>query len=532
MRFHLRTTSLLLPAMIALSVGATPARAQQPAAVETAAKCAALGGLDLSGTPDAVIQVLATTDVAQHGSQAGYCEVAGYVAPSVGFALRLPSDHWNGKFIELGCGGACGFTAHVAACAEPVQRGYACIVSDGGHKARGDVKWAYNHPEAVLEYFVRASHVTAIAGKVISERYYHEAPQKSYFLGCSAGGLQGTVEAERFPWDFDGIVVGAPSLSLTGLWLSLMSANRALTRPDGEPTLGPADLETLHQAVVARCDLNDGLKDGLIGDPRACGFKPSELLCAAGNTTGCLTGPQVDAVNRIYGGAVTSKGEQIVAPTVQKGSELTWLEFLSGSAAKPNSTYEYFADWGRYFLLQPNPGPAWKPSEFDFDRDYKRMGMAEVVEPANSPDLRRFKARGGKLLSYMGWSDPAGGVLTTVDFYETAERVVGGRQATQDFYRLFMVPGMYHCGNGEGASTVDWLSYLEAWVEKGQAPNEIVGAHLKATPPGASGNPFPIPRPDPAQIQFTRPIYPYPVVAKYRGKGDPNDAGSFRAVEP
>ncbi len=282
MTSHLRTAALLLPGLIGLSLSVTPTHAQQPAANETAARCAALGGLDLSRTPDAVIQVLATTDVERRDAQAGYCEVGGYVAPSVGFALRLPSDHWNGKFIELGCAGACGFTAHVAACAEPVRRGYACIVSDGGHKARGDVKWAYNNPQAVVEYFVRASHVTAIAGKVIAERYYNQAPQKSYFMGCSAGGLQGTVEAQRFPWDFDGIVVGAPSLSLTGLWLNLMSANRALTRSDGEPALGPADLETLHQAVVASCDLNDGVKDGLIGDPRACRFRPSELLCTAG----------------------------------------------------------------------------------------------------------------------------------------------------------------------------------------------------------------------------------------------------------
>jgi feruloyl esterase len=524
----------ILAALIASGLWATTIVAQQPPAGEAAAKCLALGGLDLSRTPDAVIQVLSTTPVERTVARPGYCEVTGYIVPNIGFALRLPADQWNGKFLELGCGGACGFTAHVAACEEPVRRGYACIVSDGGHRARGDVKWAYHNPQLVMDYFVRASHLSAIAGKVLAERYFTRAPERSYFMGCSAGGLQATIEAERFPWDFDGIIAGAPSLSLTDLWLNLMWANRGITRSDGDLMLAQADLETLHRAVVASCDLDDGVKDGLIGDPRLCRFDPSEILCAAGKTTGCLTGPQVDAVKKIYGGPVTSKGERIVAPTVQRGSELTWIEFLSGSAKYPNPVYDYFVDWGRYYLFEPNPGPAWDASTFDFDRDYKRMGVAEVVEPSRSPDLRRFKARGGKLLSYMGWSDPGGGVLQTVDFYETAERIIGSHAATQEFYRLFMVPDMYHCGNGDGASTVDWLSYLEAWVEGGKAPDEIVGAHVKpsgAPGPIASGNPFPAPAPDPAQIQFRRPVYPYPALAKYRGSGEPNDPASFRRVE-
>lgn len=531
MKSPLRAGAFLLLTILGSSLNVRQAHAQQPPASEAATKCAALGGLDLSRTPDAIIQVLSTVPVERTAARAGYCEVSGYVAPTVGFALRLPSDQWNGKFIELGCGGACGFTAHVAGCEEPVRRGYACIVSDGGHKARGDVKWAYNNPSAVLDYFVRASHVTAIAGKVLAERYYSQAPQRSYFMGCSAGGLQATMEAERFPWDFDGIVIGAPSLSLSELWINATWANRALTRADGEPELGQADLEMLHRGVVASCDLNDGVKDGLIGDPRACHFDPAELQCSAGKTGGCLTAEQVDAAKKVYGGPVTSKGAQIAVPSAQRGSELIWLDFFGGSAAKPNPTYNYFVEWGRYYLFEPNPGPAWEPKQFDIDRDYKRMGVAEVIEPVNSPDLRRFKARGGKLLSYMGWSDPGGGVLRATDFYETAERVIGSRGATQDFYRLFMVPDMYHCGSGDGASAVDWLSYLEAWVEKGQAPDEIVGAHLK--PAGApalvsSGNPFPQAPADPAQIQFARPVYPYPTIAKYRGKGDPNLAASFR----
>jgi feruloyl esterase len=524
--------SILLASTISLSLNLVAAHAQQPRASEASAKCAALAQLDLTRTPDAVIQVSRAQAVEPSGPHVGYCEVEGYVAPSVWFALRMPTDHRNGRFIELGCGGACGFTAHVVACDEALRRGYACIVSDGGHKAAGDLKWAYNNPQAVVEYTVRASHVTAIAGKVLVEQYYDHAPEKSYFMGCSAGGLQATMEAERFPWDFDGIIAGAPSLSLSHILLNWLWNNRAITGADGNSIVSQTDLETLHAAVVASCDLNDGVKDGLIGDPRACRFNPSELGCGAGKTGGCLTASQVDAVKKIYGGPMTSKGEQIVAPSIHPGSELTWLQFIAGSAAKPNPTYNYLGDWFRYYAFQPNPGPTWKPGDFDFDRDYKRLGLAEVLDPVNSPDLRRFKANGGKLLSYTGWSDPGGGGV--LGYYENVERVMGGRPATQEFYRLFAVPGMNHCGNGEGASTVDWLSILEAWVERGQAPDLIVGAHLKQGQSGSvlSGNPFPIAAPDSAQVDFSRPIYPYPMVAKFAGRGNPNDASSFRPANP
>jgi hypothetical protein len=531
--------------ILAWGLSPIPGQTHASSADDSSAQCKSLQSADFSRTPDALTQVIEAKLVSASDNAVEYCEVRGYVAPNMGFLLRLPSINWNGKFMELGCAGTCGTTDYHSErvpfnCDDPLRRGYACIVSDGGNKSSGhDMKWAYNDPKAVTDYWFRANHVTALAGKTVAERYYSRTPTRSYFMGCSAGGVQAMFEAERFPWDFDGIVAGGPAVNLTGIWMNFLWANRALTGKNGEALLGQADLEVLHQAVLAKCDLNDGVKDGVIGDPRKCHFDPSALRCTADRTTQCLTDQQIEAVDKIYGGPRTSKGEQIVMPTAQRGSEQTWLAWFGGSASHPTPFYDRVGDEFRYYVFQPNPGPTWELQAFDFDRDYKRLGMAEVSEPANSPDLRRFKARGGKLLSFTGWNDAVEGVLRTVDYYETAERILGGRASTQDFFRLFVIPGMEHCSGGDGPFAVDYLSYLEAWVEKGKAPEKLVGSHvkledLKLDNPNdlderARRREFPL---DPGTVVFSRPIYPYPIGTKYLGRGNPQDAASFGPETP
>jgi hypothetical protein len=381
---------------------------------------------------------------------------------------------------------------------------------------------------------VRASHVTALAGKGIVQRYHGRNPSRSYFMGCSAGGVQAMWQAQRFPWDFDGIVAGGPALSLSRIFMSWISASRAFTDANGKPLLEPADLELLHQAVVAKCDLNDGIKDGLIGDPRRCDFSPAALRCAGDKNETCLAARQVEAAAKVYGGPKTSKGELVATPIAFRGSERTWSMWFGGSSAHPTPIHTYLKEWTHYSVFPVDLGPAWKPENFDFDRDYKRLGAMEVLEPMNSPDLRRFKALGGKLLMYTGWNDSIEGVLNTAEYYETAEKIMGGRGATQDFLRLFIVPGMNHCAGGEGAFAIDYLRHLEAWVEKGQAPEKLIGAHLRLDSPNdyselARRLKFPL---DPQRVEFTRPVYPYPKVAKYLGRGDPKDAASFGPAEP
>lgn len=530
------TRSLIFPGLVTLGLSSSPAICAQSEA-DSSASCKALEKVDLSRIPDAPTQVMGTKLADATDDTAGYCEVTGNVAPSVGFVLRLPLAEWNGKFLELGCGGPCGTLEHIRRCDDPLRRGYACIVSDGGHKvdASEPMKWA--NPQAVIEYVARASHVTAVAGKTVVQHYYGQAPGKSYFMGCSAGGAQAMWEAQIFPWDFDGIVAGGPAFSISRLWLNWLWANRAIMGADGKAILEQADVETLHQAVVQHCDRNDGVKDGLIGDPRACHFNPTELRCASGKSGRCLTALQIEAAAKIYGGPVTSEGEQIAAPLALRGSELTWPAYFVGSADSPTPAYDYFKEDFRWSIFEINPGANWKPENFDFDRDYKRLGAMEALEPMWNPDLRRFKAAGGKLLAYTGWNDPIEGVLNTAEYYEVAERVTGGRTVTQDFFRLFIVPGMDHCGGGPGASVIDWLSYLEAWVEQGQAPVRVIGAHIKSKDLKLDQesdlrelqrrSKFPLDR---ANVEFFRPVYPYPEQARYRGRGDQNKAESFKAT--
>jgi hypothetical protein len=523
---------LLCLVVAANGTGAAPLVESKGVAAE---QCTALREFDLSSTPDAPAQIIAADNQHSSDDTPAYCEVTGYVSPSIRFRLRLPNDRWNGKFVELGCGGTCGTTEHISGCADPLGRGYACIVSDGGNSSSGgDMKWAYNNPQAVVDYVVRASHVTALVGKAIARRYYGSDPRKSYFMGCSAGGLQAMTAAQRFPWDFDGIVAGDPSASVSQDWMNWLWTVRTLIDEHGEQILSQRDLANVHSAVVAKCDLNDGVKDGLIGDPRACSFDPEELSCATRQgKAACLSAAQIGAVRKMYAGPTTSNGVPIGRPFAFKGSELTWAD-----PANPSSLDDsYLPEWFRYYLFQPNPGPSWKLKDFDFDRDHKRFGVAELTEPLN-PDLRRFRNAGGKLILYSGWNDTAASVGTTVDYYESAEKVLGGPTSTQTFFRLFVVPGMNHCSGGEGPFAIDYLSYLEQWVENGSAPDKVIGSHIKfgdlldkASRGDADAERqlerlqrFPL---DPAHVQFSRPIFPYPSQAKYVGHGDPNDASNF-----
>ncbi len=510
-----------------LALNMTPARAEQSRPSEAAARCEALQKADFSGVPDAPTQLTGTKLVKPEGDAASYCQVLGYVSPQVGFEIRLPAEDWNGKFLEVGCGGTCGklFT-EMGVCDAPVKKGYACAVSDMGHKGSVDALWAYNNLQAEIDFGYRAAHVLAVTGKAIAGRYYEKAPHKSYFMGCSQGGRQAMVEAQRFPWDFDGIIAGAPALNYTAHTLNSLWIVLAAQGQGNEPALPASAVKLLHEAVTARCDLDDGLKDGIIGNPPACKLDPSELVCKAGKSAGCLTQAQADAARKAYSGLKISGGESLYGGA-SVGSELNWLTTL----ADPKSIYRSARnDQIHYLSFMPDPGPDWNDAKIDFERDYQRFGMMESLYSASNPDLRRFKAAGGKLIVYHGWNDEAVLPAKTVDYYETVQRTLGGRKATEDFFRLFMLPGVNHCAGGIGADAVDFLGYLEDWVERGQAPDKILAAHPKeaATLSSYPYRPFPS---DPSTVSFTRPVYPYPQRAKYQGSGDPNNAAHFQPVE-
>jgi hypothetical protein len=487
--------------------------------------CGTLQRADLATLQDAPTHITAARWVGRHGVTPAYCRVRGYVKPHVDFEILLPGIRWNRKFIEMGCGGACG-SIDSQACGDPLRRHYTCIVSDAGHRGNGgDWEWAKDNLQAKIDYGYRGAHVTALAGKALTRLYYHRPPRESYFDGCSTGGRQAMVEAERFPWDFNGIIAGAPPLNFTANSLAQLWASLAATTAAGKAILTPAAVQLVHQAVLAQCDLDDGVRDGVLGDPAACDFDPGRLLCRTGQSKGCLSFAQVAAVRKIYAGPFAGT-DSLSQGGYMPGSELEWIGPDFSAAGGRGFLYSYNEGKFRYAAFLPDPGSGWQPADLDFRADYRRLGMMEALYSATNPDLRQFERNGGKLLMYQGWNDPFEPPAATTQYYETVERLMGGRAATQDFYRLFMVPGMGHCAGGEGAWAIDYLSYLERWVEQGKAPQELLGWHLQ--PQAAVGDlRFP---PRPGEASFSRPVYPYPLWARYKGSGDPNAASSFVAV--
>jgi feruloyl esterase len=522
---------LLLLALFQLSMTlVNTAGAAEVASGSPESACAALAGSDFSMVMDAPTQVTASQFVKSEHGGAGHCEVRGYVATHVGFELALPAGSWNGKFLHIGCGGFCG-GINIRACDPVLARGYACIATDLGHRSTGlDGKWAYNNPEAVIDFAYRATHVATLAGKAITEAYFGRLPAHSYFLGCSTGGRQGMVEAERFPWDFDGIVSGAPVISETGDAMALVWNVVATLGPDGKSILTPADARLVHAAAIAHCDQDDGVKDGLIGDPRRCRFDPTELACRDGHTSGCLSEAQALAVKKIYGGPVNSRGTPLYTGGALPGSELNWIGNYIGSDGGRPTYAAMMSDFFAFMAFVPAAGPGWKLSDFNWDRDPQRLGMMESLYSGSNPDLRKFKAAGGKLIIYQGWADQSVLPLNIVDYYETAAKTMGGRAPTEEFLRLYMIPGMNHCIGGEGAYSIDYLSYLEAWVERSEAPDVMQAVHPRSE--SASGLWWGVTAPAPAEVAFSRPVYPYPRVPQYRGKGDSADAASYAPAEP
>ncbi|WP_425229975.1 tannase/feruloyl esterase family alpha/beta hydrolase [Sphingomonas sp.] len=451
-------TRLLCALALWLGLAAPLAALQQPspqAGVSLdAERCAALAGGRFQALRGAPTTVLRASFVAATSQRQAYCSVSGYVNPANNFGLYLPADHWNGRFLVRGCGGSCGSVVTELACGLHARDGYACLITDMGHSSTlVDNNWVNNNLQGLVDFGYRATHVTALAGKTIATAFYARAPDKSYFFGCSTGGRQGLIEAERFPDDFDGIVAIAPaSLAPFGSRqaASVSDVDAFNTKPDGSPILPNRKAVLVHQAVVRACDGNDGVRDGLIGNPRLCRWRPEDLACAGRAVRDCLTSAQVAMLHRMY----EWRG-------AQKGSELNWI--------------------GTYIRNAPLPGEQWQPV---FDLAVGRGDPATIesmVNPGN-PDLRPFRDRGGRLILVQGWADHSVMPPPTIDFYQMVTKTMDGPAATARFARLFMVPGMDHCAGGEGASAIDYMAAITAWVEGRTAPASLHGVH---TTPGA-----------------------------------------------
>jgi feruloyl esterase len=444
-----------------------------------------------------------------------FCRVVGSIHPrsdsDIRFELWLPIYGWNGKFAQTGNGGAAGSIVY-SSLADPLGRGYAVANTDTGHQGgMGDFSWALEHPAKLVDYADRAVHELTIVGKAITAAAYGSPPVKSFWVGCSTGGRQGLMEAERYPQDYDAIVAGAPASN----WVPLMSLAISIQRNlGGHDGLGFDKLAVLQNAAIAKCSGADGAKDRIIGEPSQCTFDPGTLQCRSGVTKECLTAPEVAAARRIYAGVVTKSG-QVLIPGTGPGSEPLWAAYASPQFSIGTS---YF----RNVVIQD---PKWDPSAFNVDVD---VAMAQKADggatAAMNPDLRSFIGHGGKLITYHGTTDGLIPYGNSLNYYRSVVSKLGQAKAA-DSVRFFPVSGMGHCSGGEGAFVVDWLGALEHWVNTGKAPDTLQGAH-PVMPPGPPG------MPQPMSTGFTRPICAYPSSPKYRGTGDARDAKNFSCTSP
>ena len=475
----------------------------------TPAQCAALTVLSVPATT-----ITAAVLVPAAGGLPEYCRVSGRVDSEIGFELRLPST-WNGKFYHQGGGG---FVGSIPPAGPGLSRGYAAVATDTGHQGTGvaalDGAWALNNPQRQLNFGHRAVHEVTVAAKRIVTAAYGSAPTRSYFEGCSNGGRQALMEAQRYPGDFDGIIAGAPALDWTGL-MTGFNYNQQAIRAAPIP---PAKLSVIAQAVVAQCDAKDGLVDGLVDNPRRCGFDPATVRCKAGDAADCLTAAQVAAVKKIYAGPVNSRGERLhpgFPPGAEDGGSgwQTWISGPSGLPAPVNNNPLQFTFSDHYLRYMVFSDAGYDSMTFDFDDDTARVNATAGTFSATDPDLRPFRARGGKLLVWHGWSDHALMADRTIQYYNDVIRTMGNKNKVVDFFRLFLAPGMHHCSGGPGLDNFDALSALEGWVEQGTAPESLIARHV------GTG------------VQRTRPLCSYPKVAVYSGRGDPNSAASFACKE-
>lgn len=453
------------------------ARAGQPPFFLTPAQCEALARADLSRVEDAPGKIMTAKAFAAVDEVPAYCEVIGYVWHDVEFRVRLPMSRWNGKLVVLGTGGQAGdFMPDDPRTADSesrsaLSRGFATAAHNGGHlSTRTDAQWAYQNESALLDYAFRAPHVAGLAARAVVIQTFGRAARHVYYSGCSNGGREALQMAQRYPYDYDGIIAGAPSMRWSDLFLNLYWFTNRMYGSDA--VLDSGALRILHRYVLDRCDRLDGKLDGILDDPRKCQVDLEPITCTNSRVTNCLTPAQAQAAREIYDGPRDKAGHPVARSSAMPGSELVWAEFRS-IEGYPESVL-------RFQTFMPASGPTFMPDEARLAEYSRRSGGSDAILSATNPDLRQFRDNGGKLLSYMGWNDPVGGIRETIDYYSMVQRVMGGREATQGFYRLFMVPGMNHCSGGEGASRIDWLGALDAWVENRKPPDTISGFHPDA----------------------------------------------------
>ena len=478
------------------------------AKVQPAATCSSLRAL--TGYEFSVVSA-----VIQSTPEGGeYCRVLGQVLPEVKFEVALPAL-WNKRLVMAGNGGYAGenLETRTTLREEATRAGFVLTHTNTGHDAsEGPLGSFARDQQELIDYAFRAVHVTAETAKKIAAAYYGTAPARSYFVGCSTGGRQGLISAQRFPRDFDGILAGAPVLDFVGTMVNYAGILHAF-----EAAPVPAvKMKLVADAIYSMCDEKDGVKDGVITDPRRCGFEPSVDLkkCAGAETADCFTEGQIHGLETLYSDQKIK--DQRVYPGWPVGAEIAgangrpgWEPWLISEKGDP--IFVVFSEAFFRYMAFAKKDPEFKLKQLDLDRDYPRLDAIRQMLNATDPDLSGFRDHGGKLLMYFGWADPALNPNRAIEYYEAVVSKMG--TGARDFFRLYMMPGMFHCDGGVGCDTAPRLAALIGWVERNQVPEAIVASRLEN-----------------GKVVRTRPLCPYPEVAKYNGAGNTDEAGNFRCA--
>ena len=431
-----------------------------------------------------------------------FCRVTATLKPSADSAIKMelwmPMTGWNGKYQTAGNGAYAG-TLGQQGLTQAVKRGYAIAATDTGHA--GGAEAMFGHPEKMLDFGHRAIHETTVKGKALVAAFYGSSPKYSYFNACSTGGRQALMAASKYPEDFNGIVAGDPAIETTHMTAQQLWVGMAV-HEDEASFIPPAKFPAIHKAALDACDALDGVKDGVIENPARCKFDPVVTQCKAEDTNDCLTPPQVEAARKLYTAPVNPRTKEAVFSPLEPGSELGWAG-LAGM-----QPFAYANDFYRFFVKK---NPDWNYKTLDFDKD---VAAAEKEWEGNfdffNSNLKPFFDRGGKLIQYHGWADPLITPGVSINYYNLSAKKAGGVAKIDDKERLFMVPGMLHCGGGDGTSNFDTQAAIENWVEHGNAPVTIAASKI-----------------DNGNVVRTRPLCQYPKEAVYKGSGSTDEAANF-----
>ena len=530
--------------VVVLLAGVVGAHAQAPsqssrAATRPPASCADLAGLTFDGNTSITSASLVTSGTVVVGANATltdlppFCRVQGLSKPStdssIVFEVWLPQPaNWNARFLSTGEGGFAGTLNYTrngldGGMDELLKRGYATASTDTGHLA-ADAWWAVGHPEKAVDYLYRAKHVVTVAAKGVIAAFYGRPPSYSYFSSCSNGGRQGLLEAQRYADDYNGFVIGAPWNFQSHSNAGFVWNAQALSAPGA--AIPAAKLPAITAAVLTACDKNDGLLDGVIANPRACRFDPRVLTCQGTETNDCLTAPQVAALRKIYDGPKNPRTGEAIFPGFAMGGESGWTGMVRNTSGT-GLLNAYFAN-----LVSGNP--QWDFRTFNFDGDLatadEKVGR---LGNAISLDYSAATGKGVKIIQYHGWNDQTLQLEYSPAYYDQVARANGGLEETQNFYRLFMVPGMTHCYGGPGAANFGGVGQqippvrdaahdvqiaLENWVERRTPPAQLIATKFVDDAAATRA------------VRLTRPLCLYPTVPRYKGTGDPDDAASFSCV--